>query len=65
MLDYAIRNAESSDLKTIQNLSQEFIEQENKIVKGEYTYGCVGISRENMIKLLSMIDSNTRIRIEE
>ena len=31
---------------------------------GEYTYGCVGISRENMIKLLGMIDSNTKIRIE-
>ena len=32
---------------------------------GEYTYGCVGISRENMIKLLSMIDSDTKIRIED
>ena len=28
--------------------------------KSDYTYGCVGISRENMIKLLSMIDSNTK-----
>ncbi len=33
--------------------------------KNEYTYGCVGISRENMIKLLGMIDSDTRIKIEE
>ena len=33
--------------------------------KNEYTYGCVGISRENMIKLLGMIDSNTKIKIEE
>ena len=32
---------------------------------GEYTYGCVGISRENMIKLLGMIDYNTKIRIED
>ena len=32
--------------------------------KDEYTYGCVGISRENMIKLLGMIDSNTKIKIE-
>lgn len=31
----------------------------------EYTQGCVGISRENMIKLLGMIDSNTKIRIED
>ena len=31
---------------------------------GEYTYGCVGIARENMIKLLGMIDSNTKIKIE-
>lgn len=33
--------------------------------KSEYTYGCVGISRENMIKLLGMIDSDTKIKIEE
>lgn len=32
--------------------------------KNAYTYGCVGISRENMIKLLGMIDTNTKIRIE-
>ena len=32
--------------------------------KGDYTYGCVGISRENMIKLMGMIDSNTKIKIE-
>ena len=32
--------------------------------KGEYTYGCVGISRESMIELLGMIDSNTKIKIE-
>ena len=30
-----------------------------------YTQGCVGVSRENMIKLLGMIDSNTKIKIEE
>lgn len=35
-MDYIIRNAKLSDLKTIQNLSQEFIEQEKEIVKGEY-----------------------------
>ena len=33
--------------------------------KKEYTHGCVGISRDNMIKLLGMIDSNTKIKIEE
>ena len=33
--------------------------------KRNYTHGCVGISRENMIKLLGMIDVNTKIRIEE
>ena len=33
--------------------------------RDEYTYGCVGISRENMITLLGMIDLNTKIRIEE
>ena len=33
--------------------------------KNEYTYGCVGISRENMIKLLGMIDADTKIKIEE
>ena len=32
--------------------------------KGDYTQGCVGISRENMIKLLGMIDSDTKIKIE-
>ena len=32
--------------------------------KTEYTQGCVGILRENMIKLLGMIDSNTKIKIE-
>ena len=31
---------------------------------GKYTYGCVGVQREDMIKLLGMIDSNTKIRIE-
>ena len=33
--------------------------------KNKYTHGCVGISRENMIKLLGMIDSNTKIKIKE
>lgn len=32
--------------------------------KGEYTHGCVGVSRDSMIKILGMIDSNTKIRIE-
>ena len=29
----------------------------------EYTYGCVGIAREDMIKLFGMIDENTKIKI--
>ena len=33
--------------------------------KKAYTSGCVGIAKENMIKLLGMIDSNTKIKIEE